>query len=341
VGAGAVAAAIGKDLDNPGVATVLLVSGGGLAGLIAGALVATPLVPRYVPDNRALFIIGGMWIGAAEGVATGVIWQQIQTYNEAPSVQTADEPCPPPGPCRPDLGLQLRAGFIGSLPGLALGLTAGSLLADKAPTYGRVALIQSAALGGAFAGALGQIAVQWKPYGRAWEYNFHDVPKPMNPLECRPNPVTSPDVMTYRCPFRETSVMDLAAGSLIGLNLGLTAGLLAAYLPDQTKYGPNWKRVLLVDLGAGAGMLIGGIAGCVANTDGCLKGVPKDDARSISAVAGLAGGTIGLLGGLLLTRHMDDDVTQPASPAAPTVTVVPSPPAQGSVLPGITAAGTF
>ena len=37
----------------------LLVSGGGIAGAVAGALVATPLVPQYIPDNQALFILGG------------------------------------------------------------------------------------------------------------------------------------------------------------------------------------------------------------------------------------------------------------------------------------------
>ena len=61
---------------------------------------------------------------------------------------------------------------MGSLPGLAIGLTAGSLLAKKAPTYGRVTLIQSAALGGMVAGALTQVAVQWKPYGLGWEQSY-------------------------------------------------------------------------------------------------------------------------------------------------------------------------
>ncbi|HSZ84333.1 MAG TPA: tetratricopeptide repeat protein, partial [Polyangia bacterium] len=51
VGAGAVAAAIGTDLQDPGVASVLLVGGGGISGAIAGALIAQPLV-RYIPDNR-------------------------------------------------------------------------------------------------------------------------------------------------------------------------------------------------------------------------------------------------------------------------------------------------
>ena len=83
------------------------------------------------------------------------------------------ENCPPgPEPCRPPIGNQLRAAFVGSLPGLAIGLTAGSLMAKKAPTYGRVTLIQSAALGGMFAGALTQVTVKWKPYGASWEQSI-------------------------------------------------------------------------------------------------------------------------------------------------------------------------
>ena len=79
IGAGAVAAAIGKPLQSPGVASVLLVTGGGISGGIAGALIAQPLV-RYIPDNRALYIMGDMWIGAVEGFSAGVIWEQVHAH---------------------------------------------------------------------------------------------------------------------------------------------------------------------------------------------------------------------------------------------------------------------
>ena len=52
-------------------------TGGGISGAIAGALIATPLV-RYIPDNRALYIMGDMWIGAVEGFTVGVIWGQVR-----------------------------------------------------------------------------------------------------------------------------------------------------------------------------------------------------------------------------------------------------------------------
>jgi hypothetical protein len=311
VGAGAVAAAIGGDLEDPNVAAVLLVSGGGVAGVIAGALIATPLVPRYITDNRALFVIGAMWIGAAEGVGAGIVWQQAQSSGCSQTVDT--------DPCRPPLGLILRAGFVGSLPGLAIGLTAGALLADYAPTYGRVAAIQSAALGGLLAGSLVQIASQWKPYGASWS-------------------TYSPNAPQGNASRATAATLDLTPGALIGLNVGLVAGILGVYGSDQTKYGPSWKRVLLVDLATGAGMLIGGISGCVAQANACLTSEPNDDARSISAASALVGGALGLAGGVLLTKHMDDDQVQTAT--APSVTVVPTAMGPGA-LPGLAAVGSF
>ncbi len=164
IGAAAVAAAIGRDLSDQNVSSVLLATGGGISGAALGILLATPLVPDYIPDNRALFIIGGMWIGAAEGFGAGVVGYQIATHFGGPS-----PPCIPE-PCRPDVGDQLRAGFVGSIAGLGLGLTASALSSKHAPTYGRGWLIQSAAAGGAISGALLQIGMKWKPYGAAWQH---------------------------------------------------------------------------------------------------------------------------------------------------------------------------
>jgi hypothetical protein len=350
IGAGAVAAAIGKDLEDPGVASVLLVTGGGLSGAIAGALIATPLV-RYIPDNRALYIMGDMWIGAAEGFSAGMIWEQVNTYHEA---IPATSPCPGPHPCRPSLGEQLRGGFVGSLPGLAIGLTTGVLTADRAPTYGRATLIQSAALGGFLTGALVQLTVQWQPYGEGWQRSVRpptgvqDIkdndgtigPGPDGRTACmnmfnKNDPSASPP-----CAFNATSVLDLMPGALIGLNVGLAAGLLGAYLPDQSKYGPSWKRVLLIDLATGAGMVAGGVAGCVGNTEDCLTHNPSATARAISAGSALAGGALGFVGGWILTRHIDDDGTPPGTIAS-TLHLLPMPTPGGGSLPGLAAMAAF
>jgi hypothetical protein len=354
IGAGAVAAAIGGNLEKPDVASVLLVTGGGLSGAIAGALIATPLV-RYIPDNRALYIMGDMWIGAAEGFSAGLIWEQVHTFRG-----DVNSPCPGPHPCRPSLGEQLRGGFVGSLPGLAVGLTTGVLTADHAPTYGRATLIQSAALGGFLTGALVQLTVKWQPYGSGWERTVR-APSSLDDIRVNngvigPGPngeaVCSTMYMAYQkavmqglmasppaCAFNATSVLDLMPGALIGLNVGLAAGLLGAYLPDQTKYGPSWKRVLVIDLAAGAGMVAGGVAGCVANTDDCLTKNPGATARAISAGSALAGGAIGFVGGWLLTRHIDDDGAPPGTVAS-TLHLLPTP-MPGSSFPGLTAMAAF
>jgi hypothetical protein len=344
IGAGAVAAAIGDNLESPDVASVLLVTGGGISGAIAGALIATPLV-RYIPDNRALYIMGDMWIGAVEGFSAGMIWEQVHTY-QGPVVS----PCTGPHPCRPSLGVQLRGGFVGSLPGLVVGLTTGVLTADRAPTYGRATLIQSAALGGFLTGALVQLTLRWQPYGEGWQRTIRqpnsqkDIDDndgrigtgPMQSEPCMFDPM--PGATQEFCSFKSTSVLDLMPGALIGLNVGLAAGLLGAYLPDQTKYGPSWKRVLLIDLAVGAGMVAGGVAGCVANTEDCLTHNPSATARAISAGAALAGGAFGFVGGWFLTRHVDDDAAP--SPVASSLHLLPMA-MPGSSLPALMALATF
>jgi len=337
VGAGAVIAGIGEALESPNVASVLLVSGGAVSGVVAGALVGSALAPRYIPDNQALHILGGMWIGTAEGLMAGVVVRQVMTARGE-----VIPPCPGPDPCRGSVSDQLRAGFVGTLPGLTLGLTAGALTSKRAPNYGRETLIQSAALGGALFGGVAQLAFKWKPYGLSWEYTVHEYqPKPMGQApfdkDCTPNVDGN-----FNCAIPDNSVFDIAPGALIGLNVGLAAGLLGAYLPDQSRYGPSWKRILLIDLGAGAGALAGGVGSCVALVDDCLKAkTPNADARAISAWVAIAGGGLGLLGGILMTRDMDEDVTAPSSTPPPIVTYAPMRDGNGGTAPGVAAMGFF
>ena len=336
-GAGAVAAAIGKNLGDQNVATVLLMGGGGIAGASILGLVATPFVPHYIPDNRALFIIGATWIGGAEGAITGFVIQQASTARGTPA-----STCPTGmGHCRSPVGEQLRAAFIGSVPGLALGLTAGALTSAHAPSYGRVALIQSAAMGGAIMGGLAQLGARWHPYGSGWEYSLHVVPAQNDsPPDCPGDPMNSKG---FVC--KDTSVLDLMPGALIGLNVGLAAGLLGAYLPDQTPY-ISWKHIVLIDLAAAAGAVAGGVGGCVSDVAGCLTKTPVDDeARSRAALAAIGGAAVGLVGGYFLTRHFDDDRNASSLPEKPTVTfsttVMPLRTADGSTTPAIGAFGTF
>jgi hypothetical protein len=102
--------------------------------------------------------------------------------------------------------------------------------------------------------------------------------------------------------------------------------------------------VLLVDLAAGAGALAGGLAGCVTNTHDCLEAEhPADAARATSARAALIGAGIGVIAGVLFTRHFDDDVQQPQP--APSVSfnaaLMPMRGLDGRTTPGVGAFGTF
>jgi hypothetical protein len=212
-----------------------------------------------------------------------------------------------------------------------------------------VALIQSAAFGGAIVGGLAQIGAQWRPYGSGWDYTVRGSSMPMDPKflgggHCVMDPTNT--FNPYQCSYKATSLLDLAPGALIGLNVGLVAGLLGAYLPDQSDYGPSWKRVLLIDLAAAAGTVAGGVGGCVANVSGCLNGVPDDHARAIAAVSAIGGMVVGLVGGVLLTRHVDDDPNaQSAAADKPKATITtsmfPLRAPDGSYSPGIGAFGTF
>jgi hypothetical protein len=354
VGAGAVAAAINRNLEGQNVESVLLATGGFISGAAIGGLLATPLVPRYIPDNRALFIIGGMWIGAAEGFGVGVVGRQIATLEEAPT-----PPCGP-NPCRGPIGEQLRVGFVGSLTGLGLGLTSGALFAKHAPTYGRVMLIQSAALGGAVTGALVQVGLRWKPYGTNWRYSVRQPNDAADALNgsiysmgvsgaCNyvgPDP-NHPVNVSAPCAFSDpSSFLDLAPGMLIGLNVGLAAGLLGAYLPDQSRYGPSWRRVLFIDVAAGAGAVAGGVFGCVFNVNGCLQASqPGETAHAVTAWAALAGGVVGVVGGIFLTGHFDDESpagpTEPTPTTMPVATFAPMRGANGALIPAFAAMGSF
>jgi hypothetical protein len=347
IGAAAVAAAIGRDLDDQSVSSVLLATGGGISGAALGILLATPLVPDYIPDNRALFIIGAMWIGAAEGFGTAVVGYQVATHFGGGS-----SPCLPE-PCRPDFGDQLRAGFVGSIAGLGLGLTAGALSSKHAPTYGRGWLIQSAAAGGAISGALLQVGLKWKPYGTGWDRSVEQFDGAQPNIPCSDanalDPANGMDEL-YNCSVGPTtSALDLAPGTLIGLNVGLLAGLIGAYAPDQSHYGPTWQRVLFVDLAAAAGAIAGGVFGCVFNVDNCLKAQnPSDEARAIEAWSALGGAGVGAIAGVLGTRHFQDEMPDgrtagdsASATTMPVVTVAPMRDAMGGVVPSVAAMGSF
>jgi hypothetical protein len=142
-----------------------------------------------------------------------------------------------------------------------------------------------------------------------------------------------------------------AAVILAGLNLGLGAGLAMAYLPDQKKYGPTWRRVLLIDLAGAAGFIGGALFKIVGQ---CLQIDAPDRPcefvsgnQQVTAQYALIGGGLGLAAGWLLTRKYDSGESPPSErgPLAilPVPTVLPVRAADGRLqaLPGLAAQGTF
>jgi hypothetical protein len=270
--------------SNSGTAAeaTTVVAGGALVGGVAGALGATAFVPSYIRDNLALFRIGTAWIGAVEGSTLAVAFRN-----------------------------NLTSAWVGGATGLTLGAITGVVLDDKAPNYGRVAIIQSGAAIGALAGALSSPA---------------SIPR-----------------------GKEEPRIPPSWGVFGGLNLGLTAGLALAYLPDQTVYGPSWQRVMLVDLATAAGAVAGAIVtivpGCIgADTCGFSANEPADRRRI--AISALIGGSVGLAAGWLLTRTYDQGKSAPplerssVSFMLPTLFPVESP-AGTRTVPGLAAGGFF
>jgi hypothetical protein len=269
-------------IDDPEKgASGTLVAAGGLVGGAAGLVLATTYVPDYIRDNIALFRIGAMSIGAVDGATLGLTLHQ-----------------------------GIAAGWTGGALGLGVGAVAGVWLDSKAPNYGRVTLMESAAAIGALAGALTVTAV--KPTSNA-PSDYH----------ARYDPV----------------------GVLVGLNVGLGAGLALAYLPDQRSRGPSWKRVALIDLATAGGAFAGAVATTVNK---CLAAQP-DAACSFAsdqrtARFTLAGGVLGMATGWFLTRNIDraQPTTERRLSLLPVPTALPIEGRRGlTLVPGLAAQGRF
>ena len=285
-GAGAVAARLQPEnpFDLTSASNSLLL-GSAVASGAAGALVANALLPEYIPDNKALFRIGAIWTGAAEGAALG-------------------------------LAIDSRAtgAWVGGVAGLTAGAVAGAYLDDKAPKYGRAALIQSATGAGLLAGMLAIPAFQ---------------------IGGVSDGITSKRALT-------------AFG---GLNLGLASGLAMAYLPDQTQYGPHWQRVMLVTIGGLAGAFAGAVAAAIPKcTDRKDCGFAPG---AVTAQSALIGGAIGLAAGWYLTEGYERRLSTGALPVrvSPSSPII-SPPIPSAVpvtdetgatrlVPGVLTGGSF
>ncbi len=285
-----------KDQSAPLIGTVFG------AGILAGGLglgvlsSTTSLVPSYIRDNLALFRIGAMWIGDLEGATLAMGVSQSWTPT-----------------------------FLAGVGGLTAGAVAGWWLDEKAPNYGRVALIQSAALLGALAGAVAVPAGGWAPID--------------------PNRVGHTATPDENNQYRTDLKRRVAWGMLAGLNTGLVAGLATAYLPDQRNYGPTWQRVIMVDLAGLAGAVLSSAVEVCLRTRNCAN--KAGDLNTRTARFALVGAGLGLFTGWLLTMNYDQ--ANQSRPTRPALSFLPMPgavPVQSmtgtaELLPGLLSQGQF
>ena len=289
------------------------------AGILAGGLTlgvlssTTRLVPDYIRDKLALFRIGAMWTGGVEGASLAMGLSHDWTYT-----------------------------LLGSTGGVAAGAVTGWWLDDRAPYYGRVALVQSAALFGMAAGAL--------LVPGTGSYPTYPTAPPPGATQSATNAYNGA-VNAYNDDKKER----LALGVLAGLNVGLLAGLGMAYLPDQSHYGPTWQRVLMVDLaGLAGGLIASAVEYCTRkNSSGdythCAP-ADSDTSNKLDAKTArfaLGGTAFGLVAGWLLTTNFDHPgpSRQPQAPLSflpwPGVVPVRSSTGATALAPGLLSQGRF
>jgi hypothetical protein len=317
VGGGLLVLTQGDPRDSSAPLSLSLFSAGILAGGLGLGVISstTSLVPDYIRDNLALFRIGAMWVGDLEGASLAMALTRSWTPT-----------------------------WVGGAGGLVAGAFAGWWLDNKSPNYGRVAIIQSAALLGTVAGAISVSAVGAYPgYPKEAEMPTDSKAKPCDD----PTSVQCAAYNAWRGDIRQR----LAWGMLAGLNVGLATGLAMAYLPDQKQYGPSWKRVIMVDMaGLAGGIFASAVEVCSRRTQNNQSIHCADSDANLNrrtARFALVGAGLGLLTGWLLTMDFDREVQR--RPEIPLLSYIPLPGAvpvetpagTAELLPGLLSQGRF
>jgi hypothetical protein len=205
--------------------TATVITAAALVGGAGGAVVSTAFVPSYIRDNLALFRIGAAWIGAAEGASLALAFDR-----------------------------SLTAGWVGGFAGLATGIGLGTWLDDRAPYYGRVAMIQSGAAMGALAGvalvpALGLDVDRYAPYFLFGGLNVG--------LAAGLTLAYLPDQTVNRPSWQRVLLVDLATAA--GAVAGAVVSTLGQCLPEggNCEFQADRRTAQVALIGGGLGLVAG------------------------------------------------------------------------------------
>ncbi len=230
------AAAVGlvADIVDPNVGSIgttpnpaplsLLVAAAGV-GAVSGGFLGARLTPHYIPDNKAMFRIGAMATGGLAGALVGTAIRPNLTY-----------------------------GLTGGLAGLGLGAAAGQWLDHRAPSYGRVTLIQSGVVMGSLAGLLAVPA-----FGIDREYANLAVLGGMGVgLVAGLAGAYFPDPAKHRLSWRRMVLIDLAvaAGAFAGAVVGTIPNCKPRNCEFEDTPGTTQKTLIGGFVGLGAGWLL-------------------------------------------------------------------------------------
>ena len=280
------AAAIGSNLSDPHIATVLLVGGGGVAGGVAGGVIATPCLIRTTSPTSARPGSAPRLLAALDQIAATTGCRLTSSDDGETTDDGAVGRAAAAG--RSAAGLVRR-----QLPGFALGIGVGAATAKHAPSYGRVVLIQSAAMGGAIDGRARPARLQVAPLRQRLGVHECEVGEAssggptLRAIRAHRYPMSPRGGTSARIPVSSILMPPAPSSASTSASPPACSAPTSPIRPDTAPAGgacfwSTWPRF--------PGALAGGVGACVVLVEDCLRAPQTtEDARAIAAGAALIG----------------------------------------------------